>query len=164
MITPEELTRIRTAAIGDMLGDAKALDELGPAEVVFRLCRELEYARSHVQYWKERAYEEGEENALMNSAIFDTVVKLGRYKGQMVKNVPGLLAADLVKALRERDEARAQAIRLEREADWLADKASCCVYGKDMTCGFEEICDLCVCGAPDADIFREAARKGVEEA
>ena len=29
MITTEELARIRTAAIGDMLGDSKALDEMG---------------------------------------------------------------------------------------------------------------------------------------
>lgn len=42
MITTEELARIRTAAIGDMLGDSKELDKLGPAATVFRLCRELE--------------------------------------------------------------------------------------------------------------------------
>lgn len=42
MITPEELARIRSAAIGDMLGDSKVLDEMGPAATVFRLCRELE--------------------------------------------------------------------------------------------------------------------------
>lgn len=46
-ITTEELARIRTAAIGDMLGDSKALDEMGPAAMVFRLCRELELARKH---------------------------------------------------------------------------------------------------------------------
>lgn len=44
MITPEELARIRTAAIGDMLGDPGALDEMGSAATVFRLCRELELA------------------------------------------------------------------------------------------------------------------------
>ena len=42
IITPEELARIRSAAIGDMLGDSKTLDEMGPADTVFRLCRELE--------------------------------------------------------------------------------------------------------------------------
>lgn len=42
MITPEELARIRTAAIGDMLGDPGALDGMGPAATIFRLCRELE--------------------------------------------------------------------------------------------------------------------------
>lgn len=44
MITPEELARIRAAAIGDMLGDPGALDKMGPAATVFRLCRELELA------------------------------------------------------------------------------------------------------------------------
>ena len=47
MITTAELARIRTAAIGDMLGDSKELDKLGPAATVFRLCRELELARKH---------------------------------------------------------------------------------------------------------------------
>ena len=42
MITPEELDYIRTAAIGDMLGDSRAFDGMGPSIVVFRLCRELE--------------------------------------------------------------------------------------------------------------------------
>lgn len=42
MITTEELASIRAAAIGDMLGDSKALDKMGPAATVFRLCRELE--------------------------------------------------------------------------------------------------------------------------
>ena len=47
MITPEELARIRAAAIGDMLGDSRALDELGPSAIIFRLCWELELARKH---------------------------------------------------------------------------------------------------------------------
>lgn len=42
MITTEELAGIRTAAIGDMLGDPKALDGIGPSATIFRLCRELE--------------------------------------------------------------------------------------------------------------------------
>ena len=42
MITPEELARIRSAAIGDMFGDSKVLDEINPAAIIFRLCRELE--------------------------------------------------------------------------------------------------------------------------
>ena len=41
MITPEELDYIRTAAIGDMLGDSRAFDGMGPSAVVFRLCVEL---------------------------------------------------------------------------------------------------------------------------
>ena len=47
MITTEELASIRAAAIGDMLGDPGALDEMGSAATVFRLCRELELARKH---------------------------------------------------------------------------------------------------------------------
>lgn len=46
MITTEELARIRAAAVGDMLGDSKAFDEMGPAATVFRLCRELEHAQN----------------------------------------------------------------------------------------------------------------------
>lgn len=42
MITTEELASIRAAAVGDMLGDSKALDEMGSAATIFRLCRELE--------------------------------------------------------------------------------------------------------------------------
>lgn len=42
MITSQELARIRSAAIGDMLGDSKVLDEINPAATIFRLCRELE--------------------------------------------------------------------------------------------------------------------------
>lgn len=42
MITSEELARIRSAAIGDMLGDSHTFDEMGPSAVIFRLCRELE--------------------------------------------------------------------------------------------------------------------------
>lgn len=45
-ITTEELARIRSAAIGDMLGDPGALDKMGPAATVFRLCRELEHAQN----------------------------------------------------------------------------------------------------------------------
>ena len=45
-ITTAELASIRAAAIGDMLGDSKALDKLGPAATVFRLCRELEHAQN----------------------------------------------------------------------------------------------------------------------
>lgn len=46
MITTEELARIRSAAIGDMLGDPGELDKMGPAATVFRLCRELEHAQN----------------------------------------------------------------------------------------------------------------------
>ena len=46
MITTAELASIRAAAIGDMLGDPGALDEMGPAVTIFRLCRELEHAQN----------------------------------------------------------------------------------------------------------------------
>lgn len=46
-ITTAELARIRSAAIGDMLGDPGALDKLSPAATIFRLCRELELSRKH---------------------------------------------------------------------------------------------------------------------
>lgn len=45
-IPPEELASIRSAAIGDMLGDPGELDKMGPAATVFRLCRELEHAQN----------------------------------------------------------------------------------------------------------------------
>ena len=44
-ITPAELARIRSAAVGDMLGDSKALDEMGPSAVIFRLCVEIKKLR-----------------------------------------------------------------------------------------------------------------------
>lgn len=44
-ITPEELDYIRTAAIGDMLGDSRAFDELGASTVIFRLCVEIKKLR-----------------------------------------------------------------------------------------------------------------------
>lgn len=46
MITPEELDYIRIAAIDDILGDSKAFDEMGPATVIFELCRELEHVQN----------------------------------------------------------------------------------------------------------------------
>lgn len=42
MTITAELASIRAAAVGDMLGDSKALDEMGAAATIFRLCRELE--------------------------------------------------------------------------------------------------------------------------
>lgn len=44
-ITPEELDYIRAAAIGDMLGDSRAFDGMGPSAVVFRLCVEIKKLR-----------------------------------------------------------------------------------------------------------------------
>ena len=44
-ITTEELARIRAAAVGDMLGDSRAFDEMGPSAVIFRLCVEIKKLR-----------------------------------------------------------------------------------------------------------------------
>ena len=44
-ITSEELDYIRAAAIGDMLGDSRAFDGMGPSTVVFRLCVEIKKLR-----------------------------------------------------------------------------------------------------------------------
>lgn len=59
MITTEELARIRSAAIGDMLGDSKALDEVGPAAIIFRLCqkiKQLEQEADILSIWLANAY------------------------------------------------------------------------------------------------------------
>ena len=45
-ITTEELAHIRSAAVGDMLGDSKTLDEIGPSAIIFRLCRDV--GRAHL--------------------------------------------------------------------------------------------------------------------
>lgn len=57
-ITTAELARIRSAAIGDMLGDSKALDEMGSAAIIFRLCRVLERLEREAD-WLARAAEMG---------------------------------------------------------------------------------------------------------
>ena len=53
-ITPEELDYIRTAAIGDMLGNSRAFDELGASAVVFRLCVEIK--KLHKERKENRAF------------------------------------------------------------------------------------------------------------
>ena len=52
-ITPEELDYIRTAAIGDMLGESRAFDEMGPSAVVFKLCVEIK--KLHKEHNENRA-------------------------------------------------------------------------------------------------------------
>lgn len=55
----EELDYIRSAAIGDMLGDSKALDEVGPAAIIFRLCqkiKQLEQEADILSIWLANAY------------------------------------------------------------------------------------------------------------
>lgn len=58
-ITTEELARSRAAAVGDMLGDSKALDEMGPAAIIFRLCqkiKQLEQEADILSIWLANAY------------------------------------------------------------------------------------------------------------
>ena len=59
-ITTAELASIRAAAIGDMLGDPGALDEMGPAATIFRLCRELERLDRERGYGRHRRESDGD--------------------------------------------------------------------------------------------------------
>lgn len=55
----EELDYIRSAAVGDMLGDSKALDEMGPAAIIFRLCqkiKQLDREADVLSIWLANAY------------------------------------------------------------------------------------------------------------
>lgn len=65
-ITTEELARIRTAAVGDMLGDSKALDEMGPAATIFRLCQEIKRLEQEADWLAERA---GAKDCLMADTV-----------------------------------------------------------------------------------------------
>ena len=64
-ITTAELARIRAAAVGDMIGDSKALDEMGPAAMVFRLCRELERLDREADWLTKAAEMGGCNNAIV---------------------------------------------------------------------------------------------------
>ena len=58
-ITPEELDYTRAPAVGAMLGDSKALDEVGPAAFIFRLCQEirrLDREADALSIWLANAY------------------------------------------------------------------------------------------------------------
>lgn len=66
MITTEELARIRTAAVGDMLGDSKALDEIGPSAVIFRLCQEIKRLEHEADWLAGRA-------SIKDCVMYDTV-------------------------------------------------------------------------------------------
>lgn len=65
-ITTEELDRIRAAAVGDMLGDSKALDGMGPAATIFRLCREMERLGREADWLAGRA-------SIKDCVMYDTV-------------------------------------------------------------------------------------------
>lgn len=122
MITTAELARIRTAAIGDMLGDSKELDKLGPAATVFRLCRELELARKHAVTMSEVAAAawDGEIPSPLPGHTHMTEEEFTeRY------NCPWCGGSGHIDDCDEADkQVKAQLERLEREADllsiWLA--------------------------------------------
>ena len=158
-ITTAELASIRAAAIGDMLGDPGALDEMGPAATIFRLCRELELARKH--------------------AVTMSEVAAAAWEGEIPSPLPGHVSSEekmeemfdrlncpfcggsghvddcdeiQIKLLRERDEARAQIVQLYSALNRLVS------FADNQICRHEEthrggliweICDFC--GAKWAD-------------
>ena len=117
MITPEELARIRTAAIGDMLGDSKELDKLSPAATVFRLCRELELARKHAVTMSEvaaAAWEGKIPSPLPGHTHMTEEEFTERY------NCPWCGGSGHIDDCDEADkQVKAQLERLNQEADWL---------------------------------------------
>ena len=117
MITPEELDYIRTAAIGDMLGDPGALDEMGSAATVFRLCRELELATKRAVAMSEVAAAawEGEiPSPLPGHTHMTEEGFTERY------NCPWCGGSGHIDDCDEADkQVKAQLERLNQEADWL---------------------------------------------
>ena len=132
MITTEELARIRTAAVGDMLGDSKELDGMGSATTIFRLCRELELSRKHA----------------VTMLMFDRLNCPFCGGSGHVDDCDEIQ----IKLLRERDEARAQIVQLYSVLNRLVS------FADNQICRHEEthrggliweICDFC--GAKWAD-------------
>lgn len=132
MITTEELARIRTAAVGDMLGDSKELDGMGSATTIFRLCRELELSRKHA----------------VTMQMFDRLNCPFCGGSGHVDDCDEIQ----IKLLRERDEARAQIVQLYSVLNRLVS------FADNQICRHEEthrggliweICDFC--GAKWAD-------------
>ena len=117
MITPEELDYIRTAAIGDMLGDPGALDEMGSAATIFRLCRELELATKRAVAMSEVAAAawEGEiPSPLPGHTHMTEEGFTERY------NCPWCGGSGHIDDCDEADkQVKAQLERLNQEADWL---------------------------------------------
>lgn len=117
MITTEELARIRAAAIGDMLGDSKELDGMGPAATIFRLCRELEHARKHAVTMSEVAAAAwgGEIPSPLPGHTHMTEEEFTeRY------NCPWCGGSGHIDDCDEADkQVKAQLERLNQEADWL---------------------------------------------
>lgn len=116
-ITLAELARIRSAAIGDMLGDPGALDEMGSAATVFRLCRELELATKRAVAMSEVAAAawEGEiPSPLPGHTHMTEEGFTERY------NCPWCGGSGHIEDCDEADkQVKAQLERLNQEADWL---------------------------------------------
>lgn len=159
MITTAELARIRAAAIGDMLGDPGALDEMGPAATIFRLCRELELATKRAVAMSEVAAAawEGEIPSPLPGHTHMTEEEFTeRY------NCPWCGGSGHIDDCDEADkQVKDQLERLDREADWLAhgytnavDLLGMCPRNVDMSKCQDSSCMECM---------RESARKAVEE-
>ena len=158
-ITTEELDRIRAAAVGDMLGDSKALDEMGPAATIFRLCRELELARKHAITMSEVAAAawDGETPSPLPGHNHMTEEEFSESY-----NCPWGGGSGHVDDCDEADkQVKAQLERLDREADWLAhgytnavDLLGMCPRNVDMSKCQDSSCMECM---------RESARKAVGE-
>lgn len=158
-ITTEELDRIRAAAVGDMLGDSKALDEMGPAATIFRLCRELELARKHAITMSEVAAAawDGETPSPLPGHNHMTEEEFSESY-----NCPWCGGSGHVDDCDEADkQVKAQLERLDREADWLAhgytnavDLLGMCPRNVDMSKCQDSSCMECM---------RESARKAVGE-
>ena len=116
-ITLAELARIRSAAIGDMLGDPGALDEMGSAATVFRLCRDLELATKRAVAMSEVAAAawEGEiPSPLPGHTHMTEEGFTERY------NCPWCGGSGHIDDCDEADkQVKAQLERLNQEADWL---------------------------------------------
>lgn len=116
-ITLAELARIRSAAIGDMLGDPGALDEMWSAATVFRLCRELELATKRAVAMSEVAAAawEGEiPSPLPGHTHMTEEGFTERY------NCPWCGGSGHIDDCDEADkQVKAQLERLNQEADWL---------------------------------------------
>ena len=116
-ITLAELARIRSAAIGDMLGDPGALDEMGSAATVFRLCRELELATKRAVAMSEVAAAAWEGEIPSPLPGHTHVTEEGfteRY------NCPWCGGSGHIDDCDEADkQVKAQLERLNQEADWL---------------------------------------------
>ena len=157
MITTKELASIRSAAIGDMLGDSKALDEMGSAATIFRLCWELELSRKHAVTMSEVAAAAwgGEIPSPLPGHTHITEEDFSeRY------NCPWCGGSGHIDDCDEADkQVKAQLERLDREADVLSIWLANAYIDIDL---LPEI-DSGAMNPPLPEDVREAARKAVEE-